>query len=612
MCERSSLRNGGAELALTDYRFSRCVPQAARLLNFFGQGRGRRAFGAGRVGYTKWRMRVLAAAFLAILTACPLWGQPLYSFEPIAFGPPAPQARTDGTAVYDPQGRRLYVFAGRAGTRRNDLWAYAFDQAAWVALQPQGAAPPARDGHTMVFDSARRRLIVFGGQASSFFNDVWAYEIEADRWTRLDASGPAPNIRYGHSAIADPRRDRMVISHGFTDEGRFDDTWAFDFAANAWTEISPARRPLRRCLHRAAYDPARDRMLLYGGCASGAGPCPLDDLWAFDLAANAWTQLASGPPGREFYGVGFDSEADRMVIFGGRASGALLGDVRTFDPAANAWQEPEFSGPGPSARSRVEGAFVDGMGVVFFGGSTAGGRSTNELWLFAAAGPEVSVEGVANAFNFAPGGVAPGEIVSLFVRGGGPRQGVSAQFGPDGRLPFELAGVTVAWNGMTSPLYFVSDEQINAQVPYETAAATELELTVTHRGRSSAAATVRTTPTKAGLFPVVLNQDGTVNSAANPAAPGTVVVLFLTGQGVTTPPSVTGALPMNGYPEPVAPVVVEVGGEALEILFKGQAPLTAGVMQINARLGSGAGALAVRVRVGDAVSQAGVVVWTAR
>ncbi len=558
-------------------------------------------------------MRVLAVGFCAALTACPLWGQPSYRFEPIPFGPPAPQARTDGTAVYDPQGRRLYVFGGRAGTRRNDLWAYAFDRAGWVALRPAGAAPPARDGHTMVFDSARRRLIVFGGQAASFFNDVWAYEIEADRWTRLDGFGLAPNIRYGHSAIADPMRDRMVISHGFTDEGRFDDTWAFDFASNRWADVSPAKRPLRRCLHRAAYDPGRDRMLLYGGCASGAGPCPLDDLWSFDLAANVWTQLASGPPGREFYGVGFDSGADRMVIFGGRASGALLGDVRTFDPAANVWEEPEFSGPGPPARSRVEGAFVDGMGVVFFGGAAAGGRRTNELWLFAAAAaPEVSAEGVVNAFNFMRGGVAPGEIVSLFVRGGGPRQGVSAQFGPDGRLPFELAGVTVAWNGMPSPLYFVSAEQINAQVPYETAAETELELVVTHRGRSSAPATAQVTPAKAGLFPVVFNQDGTVNAAANPAAAGTIVVLFLTGQGVTTPPSVTGAFPGNGYPEPVAPVVVEVGGEALEILFKGQAPLTAGVMQINARLGSGAGALAVRVRVGDALSQEGVVVWAAR
>ncbi len=557
-------------------------------------------------------MRVLAVGFLAVLVACPLWGQPIYRFEPIPFGPPAPQARIDGTAVYDPQGRRLYVFGGRAGTRRNDLWAYAFDRAAWVALRPEGAAPPARDGHTMVFDSARRRLIVFGGQAASFFNDVWAYEIEADRWTRLRGSGPAPNIRYGHSAIADPRRDRMVISHGFTDEGRFDDTWAFDFAADRWTDISPARRPLRRCLHRAAYDPTRDRMLLYGGCASGAGPCPLDDLWSFDLAANTWTQLAGGPPGREFYGVGFDAEMDRMVIFGGRRHSARRGDVWMFDPAANAWQEPEFSGPGPSARSRVEGAFVNGMGVVFFGGSAAGG-STNELWLFsAAAAPEISAEGVANAFNFARGGVAPGEIVSLFVRGGGPRQGVSAQFGPDGRLPFELAGVTVAWNGMTSPLYFVSAEQINAQVPYETAAETELELVVTHRGLAGAPATTPVTPTKAGLFPVVLNQDGTVNSAANPAAPGTIAIFFLTGQGVTTPPSVTGAFPMNGFPEPVAAVVVEVGGEALEILFKGQAPFTAGVMQINARLGSAAGALAVRVRVGDAVSQEGVVVWAAR
>ena len=56
-------------------------------------------------------------------------------------------------------------------------------------------------------------------------------------------------------------------------------------------------------------------------------------------------------------------------------------------------------------------------------------------------------------------------------------------------------------------------------------------------------------------------------------------------------------------------MAAEVGGEALEILFKRQAPLTAGVMQINARLGAGVGALAARVRIGGAVSREGVVVW---
>lgn len=554
-------------------------------------------------------MRGLAGGFLAVLLVCPLRGQPIYRFEPLPFEQPAPQARTDGTAAYDPQGRRLYVFGGRAGTRRNDLWAYAFDRAAWTELQPAGAAPPARDGHTMVLDSARRRLIVFGGQTGGFFNDVWAYAIETGRWTRLDRAGPSPSIRYGHSAIADPRRGRMIISHGFTDEGRFDDTWAFDFATHRWTDISPAERPLRRCLHRAAYDPARDRMLLYGGCASGAGPCPLEDLWSFDLAAHAWTQLADGPA-RQFYGVGFDAEMDRMAVFGGNGGGAPFDDVWLFDPQANAWAKPEIAGPGPSARSRVEGAFVNGMGVVFFGGAEAGGGSTNELWLLtAAARPEVSSEGVANAFNFARGGAAPGEIVSLFVQGGGPMQGVSAQFGEDGRLPFELAGVTVAWDGILSPLYFVSAEQINAQVPYETAGKTELELVVAHRGLRSAPATVQAAPVRAGLFPAAFNQDGTLNAAENPSKPGDIVTFFLTGQGVTEPPSATGAYPMDGFPEPAAAVAVEVGGETLEILFKGQAPFTAGVMQINARLGAAVGALPVRVRIGGAVSQEGVVVW---
>ena len=49
-----------------------------------------------------------------------------------------------------------------------------------VLTPAYGPKPAARFGHTLVLDSVRRRLILFGGQAAGFFNDTWAYDIAAN------------------------------------------------------------------------------------------------------------------------------------------------------------------------------------------------------------------------------------------------------------------------------------------------------------------------------------------------------------------------------------------------------------------------------------------------
>ena len=554
-----------------------------------------------------------AGALLIAALAIPAQAQPVYRFQAILFEPPAPSPRIDAPVVYDPADRRLYIFGGRGPGLRNDLWAYSLNQADWVELSPAGGPPDARLGHTMVFDPGRRRLVVFGGQAGGFFNDVWVYDIAANSWTLLQPNGPVPNRRYGHSAIFDAPRDRMVISHGFTSAGRFDDTWEFDFATNTWAEISPNERPLRRCLHHAVHDAANDQMLLYGGCASGAGPCPLGDLWAFDLDNHQWRRLDAdpAPPPRQWYGTAFDSEHARMIVFGGRGAGGSLGDTWEYDPAANEWTSLDAKGLSPSGRSRHEGTFVPELGVVFFGGQDASG-ATNQLWLLAAVVPP-EILAIVNAFNFEAGGVAPGEAVAIFLNNGGPANGVAAAFDPDtGLLPFSRLGATVTWNGLPSPFYYLQREQTNVQAPYELAGLDEAELIVTYGGVASAPLRVPVVATKAGLYPVVFNQDFSVNSAENPALPGSVVILFLTGQGVTSPPSVTGALATDGSAEPVADVAVEFGGSEVELLFQGQTPDTAGVTQLNALIDGDLEQgipLAVVVRVGEAVSQEGVVVW---
>ena len=85
----------------------------------------------------------------------------------------------------------------------------------------------------------------------------------------------------------------------------------------------------------------------------------------------------------------------------------------------------------------------------------------------------------------------------------------------------------------------------------------------------------------------VLPQDNSVNSATNPARKGSVVVLFVTGEGQTVPAGVDGKLAAGSLPKPSAPITVHLGGPPgigtdAQVQYAGAAPgLVAGVMQIN-------------------------------
>jgi uncharacterized protein (TIGR03437 family) len=95
---------------------------------------------------------------------------------------------------------------------------------------------------------------------------------------------------------------------------------------------------------------------------------------------------------------------------------------------------------------------------------------------------------------------------------------------------------------------------------------------------------------------VALNQDGGLNSSANPAPRGSIVVLFGTGEG----------------PAGAQAISVIIGGAAADVLWAGPAPGLPGVFQINTRLPGAftpAGALPVVLRSATAVSPEGVTVW---
>jgi len=205
--------------------------------------------------------------------------------------------------------------------------------------------------------------------------------------------------------------------------------------------------------------------------------------------------------------------------------------------------------------------------------------------------PAVTAEGVVNAASYEAGKVSPGEIIVIFGSDLGPAELKTLEVA-GGRVTSALSNVSITFDGVAAPLIYVSGGQSSAIVPYSVGSALMTEMRVESNGVVSGPVSIPVTAAVPGLFSAdssgsgqgaILNQDGSVNSASNPADVGSVLVLFGTGEGQTDPMGQDGLLAVGPtLPKPQLPVRVEIAGEAQEILYAGAAPqLVAGVIQVN-------------------------------
>jgi uncharacterized protein (TIGR03437 family) len=214
--------------------------------------------------------------------------------------------------------------------------------------------------------------------------------------------------------------------------------------------------------------------------------------------------------------------------------------------------------------------------------------------------------------------IAPGEIVTIFGQGIGPFIPASSVVGPDGKVAATLAGVQVSIGGFPAPLLYVSPTQVNAIVPYEVTG-DSAAITVSYGGVTIPAGSYSVVAALPGVFTAgslgigqgaVLNQDGSVNSAANPAARGSTVQIFGTGGGATQPGSVTGSIVSNGA-NLAEPVTVTIGGASAVVTYAGSAPgEVAGLMQVNAVVPTGipTGSVALILSAAGIASQGNVII----
>jgi uncharacterized protein (TIGR03437 family) len=212
-----------------------------------------------------------------------------------------------------------------------------------------------------------------------------------------------------------------------------------------------------------------------------------------------------------------------------------------------------------------------------------------------ASAPAVNAGGIVNAASFAGGGVlAPGSIISVFGRQLAASTGGASAV----PLPTTLGGATLSVGGRDVPLFFSSEGQINAQLPFELASGTRPQAMVKLATGFTIPETIIVGASQPGIFTVnqqgtgqgaILDKDGKLVDASAPAKAGDIVQVFCTGLGPTNPAVASGQAGPKSEPlaRAVAAVEARIGDKPAVVHFAGLAPGFVGLYQVNVQVPDG-------------------------
>lgn len=210
-----------------------------------------------------------------------------------------PESREAQSAVYNSSSKRMIAFGGGLaffGTDQNDtrvLKPANGSSSTWTTLSPNGGPPGVREGHTAILDPTHNVMTVFAGVDAissccpyniQNYNDVWVLSNAGGggtgipTWTQLAPLGALPPGRQYHSAVYDPGKNIMYVFGGMqwsnTNQNWtvLGDLWKLTNANDRgtatpkWTQIGQLGTPPGANVGRAAaFDPANQRMILFGG-----------------------------------------------------------------------------------------------------------------------------------------------------------------------------------------------------------------------------------------------------------------------------------------------------------------------------------------------------------
>lgn len=249
------------------------------------------------------------------------------------------EVRNGHAMAYDRDSKVVVLFGG-ADERQvlSDL--QIWNGRKWRCLSDRG--PPGRTFPGLAYDNARKQLVLFGGNgvlfgtdsdSDTFLDDMWIWD--GVRWTEFN--GETPQARAEPAMAYDSSRQRIVLFGGHrTIDGRrlrLGDTWEWD--GRRWEQRS-VEGPSARNGAAMTFDSNRNRVVLFGG--SGA----TGDTWEWD--GDHWRRIASADAEGRFNSVmAYDETAELVIRFGGWTGKSRVGDTWEYD--GKEWKKVLEEGP---------------------------------------------------------------------------------------------------------------------------------------------------------------------------------------------------------------------------------------------------------------------------
>jgi hypothetical protein len=289
-------------------------------------------------------------------------------------------------AAYDAQANRMIINGGADdGSSTNFTWfadTWALDLTAgseqWNLLNAGGGTsdPPALWHHVAIYhaQSTARYFLVWGGYmnglSANVQNTAWQMNLGANTWAQINTSTSGPAGREGAGAVWDPAGNRMLVFGGW-EPGTSTmqaDVWALSLGASpAWTQLltssatgAPSGRYMCTCVLDTSTSPAR--MIVHGG--DNISGQTLSDAYALTLSATpTWSTLSTAAQVRSFHPSAIDSTANQVIVFGGWDGNGWvnLNDTEALDLArgapAGTWGYHLTSGTAPSTREENRGVW---------------------------------------------------------------------------------------------------------------------------------------------------------------------------------------------------------------------------------------------------------------
>lgn len=306
-------------------------------------------------------------------------------------------------------------------------------------------------------------------------------------------------------------------------------------------------------------------------------------------------------------------------------TGGLTGDTFNVSAAAASGGNWLFASPASGAVPGTVTVQVNPVGLSpgdYQGTVRITSGSTGEIVVvqveLSIARPGPVIAAIVNAASFIGGAVSAGEIVTLFGTFIGPDVAAGPRMTTPGMLDSTLAEVRVLFDNVPAPLLYVSGRQVTAIAPFSLAGRARTRVELEYRGARSNALDLAIADSSPGIFAdaagnaAAINEDGRINSPQDPAEPGAIVSLYLTGGGAMSLALADGQIVGLPLPHLTLEVAVDIDGIPAEVLYAGGAPqLPAGAVQINLRVPLGVranSAVPVRLRIGTSASQAGITI----